>query len=63
MNVCGKIAGKMPLTPEQKARFDGIALKALPAALPENGSAAPSARKALGVGEGREEDSEAGRPA
>jgi len=63
MNVYAKIAGKMPLTPEQKTKFDGIAQKALPAALPENSGAAPVKPKAIGAGDEKGEESDSRRPA
>jgi len=59
MNVYGKIAGKMPLTSEQRARLDGIASTALPGAFPETGSAATE-RKALGAGEEGKDGAESG---
>ena len=60
MNVYGKIAGKMPLTSEQRARLDGIASTALPGGFPENGNARQPERKALGTGDGKRKDSEMG---
>jgi len=61
MDVYGKIAGKMPLTTEQRAKLDGLATTALPVEIPE-GTGQRKKPKAIGTGHEDGEDSASKKP-